>query len=157
MKVSDLRTIELDGIDKIILGVLTENSKVPISKIARQVGVSATAIHQRIKKLESAHVIEDSVTPLNYKVLGYKTTAYVGIFLEKSAQYGDAVKDMMNIPEITEAHFTTGNYAIFIKILCKDNDHLMQVLRNRIQKIKGIERTETIISLEQSISRQIKP
>jgi Lrp/AsnC family transcriptional regulator for asnA, asnC and gidA len=157
VRVSDLHTIELDGIDKIILEALMENSKIPVSKIAKQVGVSSTAIHQRIKKLESAHVIGNPVTPLDYKVLGYKTTAYVGIFLEKSAQYKDAITDMMKIPEIIEAHFTTGNYAVFIKILCKDNDHLMQVLRNGIQKIRGIERTETIISLEQSISRQIKP
>ncbi len=134
-----------------------ENSKIPISRIAKQVGVSSTAIHQRIKKLEAANIIGDPVTPLNYRALGYKTTAYVGVYLEKSVHYKDAIAEMMKIPEIIEAHFTTGNYAIFIKILCKDNDHLMQVLRNGIQGIKGIERTETIISLEQSISRQIKP
>ncbi|MCT6869921.1 Lrp/AsnC ligand binding domain-containing protein [Apibacter sp.] len=157
MRISDLHTIELDGIDKIILKALMENSKAPVSNIARQVGVSSTAIHQRIKKLEAAKIIEDPITPLNYKLLGYKTTAYVGIFLEKSAQYQEAIMSMMKIPEIIEAHFTTGNYAIFIKILCKDNDHLMSVLRNEIQNIKGIERTETIISLEQSISRQIIP
>lgn len=157
MRISDLHTIELDGIDKIILKALMENSKAPVSNIARQVGVSSTAIHQRIKKLEAAKIIEDPITLLNYKLLGYKTTAYVGIFLEKSAQYQEAIMSMMKIPEIIEAHFTTGNYAIFIKILCKDNDHLMSVLRNEIQNIKGIERTETIISLEQSISRQIIP
>jgi Lrp/AsnC family transcriptional regulator for asnA, asnC and gidA len=156
MRISNLHTVELDGIDKIILEALTVNSKMPVSKIAKQIGVSSTAIHQRIKKLEMANVIGRSVTLLNYKVLGYKTIAYVGIYLEKSAQYKEAITDMMKIPEIIEAHFTTGNYAVFIKILCKDNDHLMQVLRNEIQKIKGIERTETIISLEQSISRQIK-
>ncbi|MGM5631254.1 Lrp/AsnC ligand binding domain-containing protein [Apibacter raozihei] len=157
MRISDLHTIELDGIDKIILNALMVNSKIPVSKIAKEVGVSSTAIHQRIKKLETAGIINDPITPLNYKILGYKTTAYVGVFLEKSANYKDAVSDMKKIPEIIEAHFTTGNYAIFIKILCKDNDHLMRVLRNGIQGIKGIERTETIISLEQSISRQIKP
>jgi Lrp/AsnC family transcriptional regulator for asnA, asnC and gidA len=156
MRISNLHTVELDGIDKIVLEALMKDSKIPVSKIARQVGVSPTAIHQRIKKLETAKVIGDSVTLLNHKVLGYKTIAYVGIYLEKSAQYKEAIADMLKIPEIIEAHFTTGNYAIFIKILCKDNDHLMQVLRNEIQKIKGIERTETIISLEQSISRQIK-
>lgn len=157
MRVSNLHTVELDGIDKIILEALMENSKVPIFQIAKQVGVSSTAIHQRIKKLESANIIGDPVTLINYKALGYKTTAYVGVFLEKSVYYKDAIKDMMKIPEIIEAYFTTGNYTIFIKILCKDNDHLMSVLRNGIQEIKGIERTETIISLEQSISRQIKP
>ncbi|MDR3272197.1 MAG: Lrp/AsnC ligand binding domain-containing protein [Flavobacteriaceae bacterium] len=156
MRLSDTYTIDLDGIDKIILKELMQDAKTPIAKIAKKVGVSSTAIHQRIKKMEAHRIVLNAVTPLNYKVLGYKTTAYVGVFLDKSAHYKDAINAMEKIMEITEAHFTTGNYAIFIKILCRDNDHLMQVLR-KIQEINGIDRTETIISLEQSISRQINP
>lgn len=150
-------SFELDGIDKIILNSLMSNAKTSISKIAKEVGVSSTAIHQRIKKLEASEVIKNPVTPLNYKALGYKTIAYVGIYLEKSVKYQESINEMLKINEIIEAHFTTGNYTVFIKLLCKDNDHLMDVLRNKIQKINGIVRTETIISLEQSISRQIKP
>lgn len=93
---------------------------------------------------------------LNTKILGYKTLAFVGIFLDKTATYKDAIKKLEEIDEVIESHYTTGNYAIFVKILCKDNEHLMQVLNKQIQAIDGVSRTETFISLDQQIDRQIK-
>ncbi|MEN8123834.1 MAG: Lrp/AsnC ligand binding domain-containing protein [Bacteroidota bacterium] len=146
----------IDGIDKIILKSLMQDARTPILNIAREVGISGAAIHQRLRKLEASGLISGSKFIINPKVLGYKTLAFVGIFLDSSSKYKEAVKRLNEIDEVIESHYTTGNYAIFVKILCKDNEHLMQVLNHHIQNIKGVSRTETFISLEQQIDRQIK-
>lgn len=147
--------LNLDGIDKIILNALIEDARISVSAIARLVGISSAAIHQRLKKLESSGLIQGSMLIVNPKVLGFKTLAFVGVFLDTSSKYKDAINRLKEIPEVVESHYTTGNYAIFLKIRCKDNEHLMQVLNNEIQKIKGVARTETFISLEQQISKQL--
>lgn len=147
---------QIDGIDKIILKRLMENARTPILKIAKEIGISGAAIHKRLHKLEASGYIAGSKFVINPKTLGYKTLAFVGIFLDSSSKYKEAVNRLKEIDEVIESHYTTGNYAIFVKILCKDNEHLMQVLNHRIQNIKGVSRTETFISLEQQIDRQIK-
>ena len=118
-------------------------------------GISGAAIHQRLRKLEKAKLIDGYRMTINPKSLGYTTTAFVGVFLDSSSQYSSAIKRLKNIPEVVESHYTTGNYAIFIKILCKNNDDLMTLLNKDIQNIKGVLRTETFISLDQQIDRQI--
>ncbi len=148
--------IKIDGIDKIIINRLIEDARIPILSIAREVGVSGAAIHQRLRKLEVSKLIAGSQLILNPKVLGYTTTAFVGIFLESASMYSTAIKKLKNIPEVVESHYTTGNYAIFIKVLCKNNNDLMYLLNSDIQRIKGVVRTETFISLDQQIKRQIK-
>ena len=147
---------QIDGIDKIILNHLIQDARTPILKIARDVGVSGAAIHQRLRKLEKSGLLAGSKFILNPKILGYSTLAFVGIFLDNSVKYNEAIKRLKEIEEVTESHYTTGNYAIFIKVLCRDNEHLMQVLNRKIQKINGVARTETFISLDQQIDRQIK-
>ena len=92
---------------------------------------------------------------MNPKTIGYKVVSYIGMFLDQPSHYQDVVKSLQDVNEVVEAHYTTGNYTIFIKVLCKDNDHLMQIL-SKLQKFKGVTRTETFISLEQSIARQLK-
>ena len=149
------KDFHIDGIDKIILNHLINDARTPILKIARDVGISGAAIHQRLRKLEKSGLLAGSKFILDPKVLGYKTLAFVGIFLDNSTQYKEAIKRLKEIEEVTETHYTTGNYGVFAKVLCKDNEHLMQVL-NRIQKISGVARTETFISLDQQIDRQIK-
>lgn len=148
--------LHLDGIDKIIIQNLIADARTPILSIAREVGISGAAIHQRLRKLEATGLLAGSKFVLNPKVLGYKTLAFVGIFLDAASKYSAAIKRLKEIPEVIESHYTTGNYAIFIKILCRDNEHLMNVLNNEIQNIKGVARTETFISLDQHIDRQIK-
>lgn len=148
--------VKIDGIDKIIINRLIEDARTPILSIAREVGISGAAIHQRLRKLEASKLIAGSQLVLDPKVLGYTTTAFVGIFLESASMYSTAIKRLKNIPEVVESHYTTGNYAIFIKILCKNNNDLMHLLNNDIQRIKGVARTETFISLDQQINRQIK-
>ncbi len=148
--------VKIDGIDKIILNRLMIDARTPILSIAREIGISGAAIHQRLRKLESSGLIMGSKFIINPKVLGFKTLAFVGIFLDNSSKYRDAIKRLEEINEVIESHYTTGNYAIFVKILCKDNEHLMQVLNHQIQQIKGVARTETFISLDQQIDRQMK-
>lgn len=146
----------LDGIDKTILRTLMQDARISLTALGREVGISSTAIHQRLKKMESSGLIDGSKMIINPKVLGYKTIAFVGVFLENSSFYKEAIKRLADIPEVIESHYTTGNYSILLKIQCLDNEHLMRVLNHQIQKIKGIARTETFISLEQQISRQIQ-
>jgi Lrp/AsnC family transcriptional regulator for asnA, asnC and gidA len=146
----------IDGIDKQILRALMEDARTPILEIARNVGISGAAIHQRLRKLEKSELISGSKFIINPKILGYTTMAFVGIYLDKAMNNPDAVKQLKKIPEVLECHYTTGNWSILIKILCKDNEHLMHVLNKEIQTIEGVSRTETFISLDQQIDRQIK-
>lgn len=150
------KELHIDGIDKKILKHLMTDARTPILSISRDIGISGAAIHQRLRKLESSGLIAGSKFIINPKVLGYKTLAFVGIFLDSASKYTAAVRRLKEIPEVIESHYTTGNYAIFIKILCKDNEHLMKLLNKEIQSIKGVARTETFISLDQQIDRQIR-
>lgn len=148
--------ILIDGIDKEILRALMNDARTPILEIARSVGISGAAIHQRLRKLEKSGLLVGSKFIINPKALGYSTMAYIGIYLDKAMSNPEAVKQLNKIPEVLECHYTTGNWSIFIKILCKNNEHLMQVLNKDIQSISGVSRTETFISLQQQIDRQIK-
>lgn len=148
--------VEIDGIDKEILRALMQDAKKPILQIAKKVGISGAAIHQRLKKLEQSEVISGSKFTVNHKVLGFNTMAFVGVYLDKAARNQEAVKELKKIPEVLECHYTTGNWSILIKIICLNNQHLMQILNSKIQAIEGVSRTETFISLDQQIDRQIQ-
>ncbi|MDC6351115.1 Lrp/AsnC ligand binding domain-containing protein [Zeaxanthinibacter sp. PT1] len=152
---NDDNSVKIDGIDKKILRYLMEDARKPILEIARQIGISGAAIHQRLRKLEKSGLIAGSKFVINPKVLGYTTMAYIGIFLDKAMSNPMAVKALEKIPEVLECHYTTGDWSILIKVLCKDNEHLMHVLNKDIQQIEGVSRTETFISLNQQIDRQI--
>ncbi len=146
---------KIDGIDKEILRFLMEDAKKPILEIAKSIGISGAAIHQRLRKLEASGVIQGSKYVVNAKSLGYNTMAYIGVYLDKAMSNPAAVSALKKIPEVLECHYTTGNWSILIKVLCKDNEHLMKLLNQEIQQIKGVSRTETFISLDQQIDRQI--
>ena len=145
----------LDGIDKIIIKHLLDEARTPIQILAKACGISGAAIHQRLKKLENTGVISGSQIILNPKVLGFNTIAFIGIYLDKAIRNPEAVQQLKNIPEVVECHYTTGNWSIFVKLLCRDNEHLMQLLNKNIQSIEGVSRTETFISLQEQISRQV--
>jgi Lrp/AsnC family transcriptional regulator for asnA, asnC and gidA len=147
--------VKIDGIDKKILRYLMQDARKPILEIARNIGISGAAIHQRLRKLEKSGLIAGSKFVINPKILGYTTMAYIGIFLDKAMSNPAAVKALEKIPEVLECHYTTGNWSILIKVLCRDNEHLMHVLNKDIQQIEGVSRTETFISLNQQIDRQI--
>ncbi|PTX44561.1 winged helix-turn-helix transcriptional regulator [Gramella sp. MT6] len=148
--------VKLDGIDKTILNFLMKDAKKPILEIAKNIGITGAAVHQRLRKLEKSGLIEGSKMMLDARLLGYKTMAFVGVYLDKAVSNPQAVKQLSEIPEVIECHYTTGNWSIFLKILCRDNEHLMHVLNKNIQAIDGVSRTETFISLNQQIDRQIK-
>ena len=147
--------IKLDGIDKKILQMLMENSRRPILEIAKNIGISGAAIHQRLRKLEKNNLIIGSSIKVNTKILGYTTMAFIGIFLDRATNNKTVVNQLKEIKEILECHYTTGDWSILAKLICKDNEDLMEILTKKIQTINGVARTETYISLEQQISRQI--
>ncbi|MCH1417767.1 MAG: Lrp/AsnC ligand binding domain-containing protein [Flavobacteriaceae bacterium] len=152
----DTEIIQIDGIDKILLNELMKDARVSINLLSKQVGISGAAVHQRLKKLEKSGLIQGSQIMINPKKLGYTTLAFVGIYLDKAMNNPSAVAQLQKINEVLECHYTTGDWSVLVKILCKDNEHLMNLLNNQIQKIAGISRTETFISLDQQIARQIK-
>lgn len=149
-------TVALDGIDKQILKQLMKDARCPVNSIAKEVGISGTAVHQRLKKLEKSQLIASAQVLINPEVLGYKTLAFIGIYLDRAMRNQEAVRQLEKIEEVIECHYTTGNWSVLVKILCQDNAHLMNVLNQKIQTIEGISRTETYISLKQQIHRQIQ-
>jgi Lrp/AsnC family transcriptional regulator for asnA, asnC and gidA len=154
MKISE-QTLAIDGIDKIILRLLTQDARTPIIALSKATGISGAAVHQRLKKLEKANVISGSQIILNPKILGFKTMAFIGIYLDKAIRNPEAVKQLAQIDEVIECHYTTGNWSIFVKLLCRDNEHLMELLNKKIQSVEGVSRTETFISLQQQLNRQL--
>ena len=147
--------VKLDGIDKKILKMLMENSRRPILEIAKNIGISGAAIHQRLRKLEKQNLIIGSSIKVNTKILGYTTMAFIGIFLDRATNNKTVVNELKEIKEILECHYTTGDWSVLAKLICKDNEDLMEILTKKIQTIKGVSRTETYISLEQQINRQV--
>ncbi|GAA3570285.1 Lrp/AsnC ligand binding domain-containing protein [Snuella lapsa] len=150
------KVITIDGIDKKILRALMADARTPILEIARNVGISGAAIHQRLRKLEKAKLITGSKFIIDPKVLGYTTMAFMGLYLDNSVNNETIFRELKKIPEVVECHYTTGQWNIFIKVLCYNNEHVMHLLNNKIQTIVGVLRTETLISLDKQIDRQIK-
>lgn len=146
---------KIDKLDRKILNIIMQNARIPSKDVAVQCGVSRAAIHQRIQRLIDMKVIVGSGYNVNPKKLGFNTCTYIGVKLEKGSMYREVVKEFNKIPEVVECHFTTGPYSMLIKVYAQDNQHLMALLNDKIQHIKGVTETETLISLEQSMNRQI--
>jgi len=147
--------MQLDDLDRNILAILMKNASIPYTEIAKQLHVSGGTVHVRMNKLEDKGIVIGSSLRIDHTKLGYDISAFLGIYLNKSSLYEEVVKELIAIPEIVNAHYTTGNYSIFAKIVCQDTNHLRQVLHDKIQQIRGIQRTETFISLEESINRPL--
>ena len=145
----------IDNLDKKILNIIMKNARIASKDVAVECGVSRAAIHQRIQRLIEMKVITGSGYTVNPKTLGYNTCTYIGVSLEKGSMYREVVQELEKIPEVVECHFTTGPYSMLIKVYAQDNQHLMQLLNDQIQHISGVTETETLISLEQSMNRQI--
>ena len=144
---------KIDKLDLQIMGIISANARIPFKEVADACGVSRAAIHQRVQRLIDMDVIVGSGYQINPKCLGYSTCTYVGIRLEKGSMYKKVVDELKNIQEIVECHFTTGPYTMLVKLYARDNEQLMDLLNNRIQGIHGVDSTETLISLDQSIKR----
>lgn len=149
------KNYEIDNVDLKILNILMEDAKIPYTEVAKRVFVSGGTVHVRMKKLEEMGIVTGTTLKMDYSKLGFDVTCFMGIYLLKSSLYDSVVNNLKKIPEIVKVHYTTGNYNIFIKIHCKDTRHLKDVLHDKIQKVEGIERTETLISLEESLNRHL--
>ena len=145
----------IDNLDKKILNIIMKNARIASKDVAVECGVSRAAIHQRIQRLIEMKVITGSGYTVNPKTLGYNTCTYIGVSLEKGSMYREVVQELEKIPEVVDCHFTTGPYSMLIKVYAQDNQHLMELLNDQIQHISGVTETETLISLEQSMNRQI--
>ncbi|MBD1397229.1 Lrp/AsnC ligand binding domain-containing protein [Pontibacter sp. JH31] len=147
--------LQIDKLDRQILHLLMQNVNRAYTDIAKELGVSGGTIHVRLKKLTEMGIVQGAQLLINPAAIGYDICAFIGVFLEKGSAYKEVVEKMRDIPEIVELHYTTGSYSMFVKIICRDTKHLREVLNVHIQGIGGVHRTETFISLEESISRQI--
>jgi Lrp/AsnC family transcriptional regulator for asnA, asnC and gidA len=146
---------QIDSLDRKILSIIKKNARTPFLEVGRACDVSGAAVHQRVQRLIKEGVITSAEFVLDPNKVGYHTCAYIGIFLEKASLYKDVARQLEQIPEIVECHYTTGNYSVFIKIYAKNNDHLRKILTENLQAISGISRTETFISLEETFKRQL--
>ncbi len=147
--------LNLDKLDHQIIYEMMESSEISYAELGKKLFVSGGTIHVRIKKLQELGIVKGTRLNVDLKMLGYDVIAFIGIYLEKSSLYDTVVKDLENIPEITRLNYTTGNYSMFAEVVCKDISQLRYVLHDQLQKIKGIERTETFISLQESFNRNV--
>lgn len=145
----------MDSLDKKILGIISLNARIPFRDVAQQCGVSRAAVHQRVGKMYDENIITGSGYHVNPKLLGYNTCTFVGMTLEKGSLYRQVVEELNAIPEVVECHFTTGRYTMMIKLYARDNAHLMELINGKIQSITGVMATDTLISLDQSIGKEI--
>jgi Lrp/AsnC family transcriptional regulator for asnA, asnC and gidA len=146
---------EIDNTDLKILSLLMQDATMPYTEVGKSAFVSAGTVHVRMKKMEQMGIVKGSQLIIDYSKIGYDITAFIGIYLRESSLYDEVVKDLIKVPEVLSMNYTTGNYSIFAKIICRDTQHLMKLLHDKVQKIKGIERTETFISLQESVNRQV--
>ena len=148
--------LNLDKLDLQIIHEMLANAEVPYAELGKKLFVSGGTIHVRIKKLEELGIVKGKRIKVDIKQLGYDISAFVGIFLEKSSLYDAVAKELEGIPEIVRLNYTTGNYSMFIEVVCKDINQLRSILHDDLQNIKGIERTETFISLDEGFNRNVQ-
>ncbi len=147
--------LNFDKLDSQIINVMMNDAEISYAELGKKLFVSAGTIHVRIKKLQELNIITGTRMTINTKLLGYDCTAFVGIYLEKSSLYDTVATELEKIPEIVRLNYITGNYSMFIEIICTDISQLRKVLHDDLQNIKGIERTETFISLQEGFNRKV--
>lgn len=147
--------LNIDKLDLQIINEMMVNAEISYADLGKKLFVSGGTIHVRMKKLHELGVVKGTKLQVNLKMIGYDVIAFIGIYLEKSSLYDSVAKELRRIPEIVRLNYTTGNYSIFAEIVCKDIEQLRRILHDELQKVKGIERTETFISLEENMNRSI--
>ena len=145
---------ELDELDEKILSMMVKDARKPFLEVARECNVSGAAIHQRIQKLIHAGVVKGSEFIIDNSKIGFKTCAYMGLFLQSSDQYASITEALKQIPEIVECHHTTGKYDLFVKIYARDNEHLLSIIHKKLLPL-GLARTETLISFKEGFRRRL--
>lgn len=147
--------LNIDKLDFQIIQEMMKSSDISYADLGKQLFVSAGTIHVRIKKLQEVGIVKGNRIEVDLKTLGYDVIAFIGIYLEKSSMYDAVAKELKKVKEIVRLNYTTGNYSMFAEIVCRDINELRFVLHDELQKIKGIERTETFITLEESFNRNV--
>jgi Lrp/AsnC family transcriptional regulator, regulator for asnA, asnC and gidA len=147
---------ELDELDIQILDILIQDSRTPYVEIARKCHVSGGTIHVRMKKMEDLGIIKGTKLLVDYSKLGYDVCCFIGVYLEKDSAFDEVIDKLKEFNEIVELHFTTGQYSIFIKVVCTSINELQDLIRKKIHVVEGIQRTDTFISLLQPIERNIR-
>lgn len=146
----------IDTLDKKILRLISQNARIPFLEVARECNVSGAAIHQRVQKLANEGVVKGSEFVINTYKVGFQTCAYIGIYVKDLSQLDGIINRLRDIPEIVECHYTTGKYAIFVKVYARDNRHLLDITLNKISSIPGIVSAETfLMSLDEVFHRQL--
>lgn len=148
--------LNLDKLDLEIMHHMMENAEISYADLGKKLFVSGGTIHVRIKKLQEAGVAKGTKLSVDIKQLGYDVIAFIGIYLKESSLYDTVARELQKIPEVVRVNYTTGNYSMFVEVVCKDISQLRYVLHDQLQKIRGIERTETLISLEESLNRNVR-
>jgi Lrp/AsnC family transcriptional regulator, regulator for asnA, asnC and gidA len=143
--------VALDEVDHQILDILIDNTRIPFTDISKRLLISAGTVHVRVKKMEESGIIKGSSLNLDYVKLGYSFIAYVGVFLEKTNTINEVLKELNAIPFITVAHITTGKFNVFCKVRARDTHHAKDIIFS-IDDVAGVSRTETMISMEESIN-----
>lgn len=149
------KPLEIDQTDLAILRIMVSNADFSYAEIGKRVFVSGGTVHVRVSKMKQMGIIRGTKLDIDVSKLGWDITSYLGIYLDKSSLYESVSEQLAEIPEVINLHYTTGQYGIFAKIQCRDTGHLREVLHDKIQKVQGIQRTETIISLEESLNRPV--
>jgi Lrp/AsnC family transcriptional regulator for asnA, asnC and gidA len=152
-----LNNYQIDNLDKSILNALMENARAPYAELAKRFAVSAGTIHVRVEKMKQAKIIQGTRVTIDAKKLGYDVCCFIGVNLKHARDYPDTIAQLNKFEEVVEAYYTTGNYSIFIKVMTRSIEHLQDVLINKIQTIEAIQSTETLISLQNPIAREVKP
>ncbi len=147
---------EIDNTDLQILNILMEDAFTPYTEIGKKLYISPGTVHVRMNKMEKLGIVKAPQLQIDLGKLGMDITAFIGVYLIRSDMYDKVVTQLKKIDEVLSCNYTTGNYSLFLKIVCRDTQHLREVLHDKLQKIEGISRTETLISLEESFTRQIK-
>lgn len=145
---------KLDNLDKQILKLIADDARIPFLEVARACNVSGAAIHQRIQKLTNMGILKGSQFIIDPEKIGYETCAYIGLNLKNPESFDKVVAKLMEIPEVVECHYTTGNYDLFIKIYALNNHHLLNIIHDELQPL-GLARSESIISFHAAIDRQL--
>ncbi len=151
-----MQKYQIDNLDKQILNALTSNARTPYAELAKQFEVSPATIHVRIEKMKSAGIITGTHLAISEKALGYDVCCFIGITLKSAGDYPVVVEQIKQIDEVVEAYYTTGQYSIFVKILCRSIEDLQWLLIDKIQSLEKVQATETLISLQNPIDRSIK-
>ncbi len=146
---------EIDQTDLKILSLLLKDANMPYTEIGKRVFVSGGTVHVRMRKMEQMGIVKGSQIIIDTAKMGWDISAFLGIYLDKSSLFDEVAQQMEQIPEVVNIHYTTGIYSMFAKIICKNTHHLREVLHGKIQKVTGIQRTETFISLEERINRAV--